>query len=367
MFTSQNNTRNHNYFMCLALEQAKSVLGNTKENPAVGCIVVKNNNVISAASTGLNGRPHAESNAMNLPTSKSKNSKIYVTLEPCVHYGKTAPCVNLIIKKKVKHVFFSIKDPDKRTFNKSSKLFKKKGVFCYIGVLSNEISSFYRSYVISKKKVLPFVTCKLAISKDFFTVNKKRKWITNEFSRGRVHLLRMEHDCIITSSRTIIDDNPRLNCRIKGLSQNSPPIIILDKNLRINVKSRIFVDNRNVQKIVFYNKLNKKRAKQLVKLKAKLFKIPLDRYENLNLKKVLIKAKELGFSRIFLESGLNLIINFLKSDLINDFKLFKSNKNIKADGKKNFKKDFLLFLNKRKSSLEKVNLLGDKLISYKLK
>ena len=106
MFTNQNNIVDHSYFMNLALKQARKSLGNTKENPSVGCIITKNNQVISAGCTSIYGRPHAEQNALNHPKHNYSNSYLYVTLEPCSHYGKTPPCVDLIIKKKIKRVFF---------------------------------------------------------------------------------------------------------------------------------------------------------------------------------------------------------------------------------------------------------------------
>ena len=111
--------------MNLALQQAHKSLGNTKSNPAVGCIITKNNHVISAGYTSIYGRPHAEYNAINLSKTNLKDADLYVTLEPCSHYGKTPPCVQTIINKKIKRVFFSVKDPDTRSYNKSFKLFKK--------------------------------------------------------------------------------------------------------------------------------------------------------------------------------------------------------------------------------------------------
>ena len=109
MSTNRNKNKNHIYFMRLALEQAKKVLGNTKNNPAVGCVITKNNHVISTGHTSINGRPHAEHNAINLPKKNFKGSELYVTLEPCSHYGKTPPCVNTIIKSGIKRVFFFFK------------------------------------------------------------------------------------------------------------------------------------------------------------------------------------------------------------------------------------------------------------------
>ena len=210
MFINQNKNLKHAYYMGLALQQAKKTIGNTRQNPAVGCIITKFEKVIGAGYTSINGRPHAEFNALNSSNSNLKNSYLYVTLEPCSHYGKTPPCVKFIIKKKIKKVFFSINDPDQRSFNKSKKILRKNSVSVTNGVLKDKIKSFYTSYIRFKEKKIPFVTCKLAISKDFFTINKKKDWITNEFSRSRVQLMRSEHDCILTSSTTIAEDNPRL-------------------------------------------------------------------------------------------------------------------------------------------------------------
>ena len=106
--------------------QAKKSLGNTKDNPSVGCVIVKNNHVISSGCTSYNGRPHAETNAIKNSRVSVKNSDIYITLEPCSHFGKTPPCINKIINKKIKKVFFSVNDPDHRSYKKSIKLLKKK-------------------------------------------------------------------------------------------------------------------------------------------------------------------------------------------------------------------------------------------------
>ena len=367
MFTNLNKYKKDIYFMSLALQQAKRILGNTRENPAVGCIIVKSNHMISAAFTSINGRPHAEQNAINFSKVNPKNSQLYVTLEPCSHYGRTPPCVKLIIQKKIKKVFFSIKDPDPRSFNKCSEELRKNGIVVNRGILKKEISSFYRSYLKSKKDNLPFVTCKLAISKDFYTINKKYKWITNEFSRGRVHLMRSLHDCIITSARTIIKDNPRFTCRIEGLKDKSPSRIILDRKLKIKIKSKIIKEAKYYPTIIFYNETKKRKINLLKKFKIKFYKIPLDKDGNLNLKSSLIKAKELGFSRIFLESGIKLTTSFLAKNLIDDFIMMISNHKLGKNGGGNIKNYLNKFLRGKRKKIEKVNLFGEKLLSYKLK
>ena len=366
MFINQNKHTNHYFFMRLALAQAQKNLGNTKENPSVGCIITKNNLVLSAGSTSITGRPHAEHNAISLSRRNLKNSELYVTLEPCSHYGKTPPCIKKIIKHGIKKVFFSINDPDLRSFDRSAKLLKKKGISVHKGIYADELNLFYRSYIKSKNNFLPFVTCKIAVSKDFFTINKKNKWITNNFSRGRVHLMRSNHDCIITSGETIINDNSQLTCRVEGLRNKSPSRIILDNKLRIPLNSKIIKNAKKHSTFIFYNNFNKKKIYKLKKLNVKTFKLPLDTDKNLDLEQVLIKAKHLGFYRIFLETGMNLAINFLNKNLVDDLKLFISNKALGKNGMNNIKGKLNSLLKNKKSTVEKVNLFGEKLITYKI-
>ena len=120
-------TKNHNYFLDLAFQLAEKNLGQTKLNPSVGTVIVKNNSVISSGVTSLNGRPHSEFNALkNLKN--SSGASLYTTLEPCAHYGKTPPCVNIIIKKKIKNVYYAFEDPDTRTFKKAKKILNQNGI-----------------------------------------------------------------------------------------------------------------------------------------------------------------------------------------------------------------------------------------------
>ena len=346
--------------------QAQRNLGNTKENPAVGCVIVKNDCIISAGCTGINGRPHAEQNAITYSKNDIKNSDLYVTLEPCSHYGKTPPCVKTIIRNKIKKVFFSLKDPDPRSYNKSTNELKKNKVVVQNGILVSDIKNFYKSYFKYKGNILPFVTAKMAISKDFYTNSMKKKWITNKFSRGRVHLMRSNHDCILTSVNTIIIDNPRFTCRIHGLEDNSPSRIILDKRLKIHITSNIVRSANKYRTIIFFNKIDQKKINVLKNLKIELVKIPLSEDGNFDLKYILMKVKILGFSRIFLESGLNLTTNFLNEGLINDFYLFLSHKKLGNIGRNSFKSNMKILKKSKKFFEEKVNLLGDRLITYRI-
>ena len=223
-------TINHNYYLDLAFHQAEINLGHTKLNPSVGTIVVKKGSVISSGVTSLKGRPHSEFNALN-NLKKCSGATLYTTLEPCTHHGKTPPCTNIIIKKRIKKVYYSFEDPDTRTFKKAKQILKLNGIKSKN--TTQKYHKFYKSYFLNKKLSIPFVTSKIAISKDYFTSSKKNKWITNNFSRKISHLLRNKHDCVISTSRSINVDDSLLNCRIDGLKNNKPDLFILDQNLKL--------------------------------------------------------------------------------------------------------------------------------------
>ena len=151
-------TKKDSFYMNLALNLAREGIGLSGENPSVGCILVKNDKIISKGQTGFNGRPHAEFNAIKSCKESLRGSTAYVSLEPCTHHGKTPPCSNIIIRSKIYKVIFSILDVDKRTRGKSFKIFKNKGIKVEYGLLHKKAINLYNSYIINKLKKLPFVT-----------------------------------------------------------------------------------------------------------------------------------------------------------------------------------------------------------------
>ena len=161
--------------MKLALDKASQNLGSTKENPSVGCVIVNNGSVISSGVTSLNGRPHAETNALN--SNKIFNgSTMYVTLEPCTHYGKTSPCVDMILKKRIKKVYYPILDFDKRTHNRAKKILNKNNIKVKIGILKKDALNFYKSYFLFKnKKIFTICGCKDSYFKRFLISKQKIK------------------------------------------------------------------------------------------------------------------------------------------------------------------------------------------------
>ncbi len=323
------------YYMSLAINIARDRYGLTGTNPSVGCVIVKNDQVLSLGQTGINGRPHAEFNAIKLSKENLKGSKMYVTLEPCTHYGKTPPCSKLIIKSKIKEVIFSVIDIDDRTKGKTFKIFKNHNIKVKSGLLKKEVNTFYKSYFYNKSRKMPFVTGKLAVSKDNFIFSKKRKRITNEYSDNITQLLRYRNDSILISGKTLNIDNPRLNCRLDGLSNFTPKRIILDRKLSINKNSYIYKSSNKKNTIIFYNEGSKKKINQLKKKGIKLIKVSVNKDNSFNLKMILFKIYDHGCRNLLVEGGKNLTNSFLLKNLFNEFYLFKSSSILGSSGKLN--------------------------------
>ena len=328
-------TKKDSYFMNLAFNLARERSGLTGENPSVGCVIVKNNEVISIGKTGINGRPHAEYNAIKSCRKNLKGSTIYSSLEPCTHFGKTPPCSKLIAKSKIKKVIFSIIDIDERTKSKSINFFRTKKIIVKRGLLKKDGKRIYKSYEFNRNKKLPFVTGKLAISKDNFILSKKKSRITNKHSDKISHLLRYKNDSILISSKTLNADNPRLNCRINGLSKHSPKRLILDRNLTIKKNCYIFASSQKTNTIIFYNKGSKGKIKLLKNKGIKLVKLPINNNNLFDLNLLLKKIFSLGCRNILVEGGKSLTNSFIKNNLFNEFYLFKSPNNLGINGKLN--------------------------------
>ena len=353
------------YFMSIAMNLAIERNGLTGLNPSVGCLIVKNNKILSFGQTEFNGRPHAEFVAISKCKKKElKGSSIYITMEPCTHYGKTPPCTNLIIKSKIKKVIYSINDVDNRTANRAYSLLKLKKIIVSKDLLKSEAKKVYKNYFLHKNIKKPYLVAKIACSNDHF-ISTKNKIITNEYSRDVSHILRYHYDSILVSSKTVNSDNSKLSCRINGLENYSPRRLIIDKNLKINMKSSIINDNKKSNTIIFHSSRDKKKINHLKSKGIKLNYTDLDIHNNINLEKVFLKAYNIGIGSILIEGGKTLTKSVLKDKLINEFYLFKSNKNLGKLGKNNissFKKQITSFL-KKKENIETF-LNGDEITRY---
>ena len=314
--------------MELALSLASARHGLTGVNPSVGCVIVKNDEIISIGQTNYKGRPHAEYNAIKNCNMNLEGSKIYITLEPCNHYGRTPPCTDLIIKKKIKEVFYSVDDIDKKVKGKSFKILRSKNIIVKKGLLKKDVSNFYKPYFFNRKNKLPYVTGKIAISKNNLIYSKGTKRITDSHSDKLTHFLRYKNDSLMTSYKTLNKDDPKLDCRLKGLNKFSPKRIILDNNLETNINSHIFRTANKTNTITFYNNVNKKKITLFKKKGIQLIKSNLIKNSYFDLTLVLKKLYKIGIRNILVEGGDDLSSSFLKNKLFNEFYLFKSPKSL---------------------------------------
>jgi len=315
-------------YMSLALNLARVRHGLTGVNPSVGCVIIKNDEIISIGQTGYNGRPHAEYNAIKNSNVNLEGSKMYVTLEPCNHYGQTPPCTKEIIRNKINEIIYSIEDIDKKVKGKSFKILKSKKIKVKKGLLKKDISDFYKPYFFNRKNKIPYVTGKIAISKNNLIYSKNTKRITNAKTDKLTHFLRYKNDFILISYKTLNKDNPKLNCRIKGLNNFSPKRVILDNYLKTKNTTYIYKTANKNNTIFFYKKANKEMISLFKKKGIQLIKSSLINNNGFNLKLILKKLFSLGCRNLLIEGGNELTKSILKEKLFNQFYLFKSPKRL---------------------------------------
>ena len=337
-----NNLDIHEMFMSRALELAKQGRGSVSPNPMVGCVLVKDGEIIGEGYHAEFGGDHAEVAAIKNAHTDPMDSIAYITMEPCTHYGKTSPCTDLIIKSKIKKLFYAIEDLDTRTAKKSFSLLKSKNIIVKKNLLKKDALKIYKKYFLHKRNKKPIVTGKIALSKNGF-IHSKKGYISNEHSRNFSHLLRYKNDAILISSVTLNNDNPQLSCRIPGLYKYSPIIFILDKDLKINKNSFIIKNPKRCKTFIFYVNSNIKKIKFLKSKGIKLIKSKLDN-NNIDLNYVINFAYNNGVGSLIVEGGNNLTQSFISKKLFNEFYLFQSGKKISQKGNIN--------INKLKKSIE---------------
>jgi len=244
-------------YMMRCIELAKKGLGTTYPNPLVGSVIVYNNKIIGEGWHLKAGMPHAEVNAIQSVSNQSllKDSTIYVSLEPCSHFGKTPPCADLIIEKGIKNIVIGSLDPNPKVAGKGVIKLKEAGCNVVENVLKKECDELNKRFFTYHIKKRPFITLKWAQTQDGFIAPKNKEinkpvWITNKQSRQLVHKWRAEEQAILVGTKTVLDDNPSLTTR--DWQGNSPIRIILDRNLKIPAESLVL--DGNVQTIIITEK-----------------------------------------------------------------------------------------------------------------
>ncbi len=229
-------------WMAHALRTAERARGLTSPNPAVGCVLVKQEKLIAAACTASGGRPHAETEALRLAGEQARGATAYVTLEPCAHSGKTPPCAEALITAGITRVVIAATDPNPETNGKGIALLQAAGIEVVTGILELEAQKLHAGFLSRITHGRPIITLKTATSADGFMAaqHTNPRWLTNDLSRKMGHVLRSKHEAILTGSGTVLADNPALTCRLPGLEHTSPIRIILDRQLRTPPESLIY-------------------------------------------------------------------------------------------------------------------------------
>lgn len=233
---------NHEFYMELALANARAMKGQTDPNPLVGAVVVNDNRIVGAGAHMKAGEPHAEIHALNMAGEHARGGAIYVTLEPCSHFGRTGPCAQAIIDAGIAEVIVATLDPNPIVSGNGVKMLQQAGIQVVTGILEEEsvkMNEVFNKFIVEKK---PFITMKAASTLDgkIATRTLDSKWITSEGARHDVHLLRSEHMAILVGVNTIIEDDPELTARVQN--GRNPIRIILDSKLRIPLHSRVVTD-----------------------------------------------------------------------------------------------------------------------------
>ncbi len=238
----------HTKYMQRCIELGKNGLGSTYPNPMVGSVIVHNEKIIGEGFTSPCGGPHAEVNAINSVNDKSllKKATLYVTLEPCSHFGKTPPCADFIVANKIPRVVVGVKDPHEKVAGMGIQKLRDAGCEVEVGVLEEECREHHKRFLTFHEKKRPYIILKWAESSDGFLAPDKSEreanpepyWITNKKSRQLVHQWRSEEHAILVGTNTVLEDNPKLN--VRDWAGNSPIRIVVDRDLRIPSNNNIY-------------------------------------------------------------------------------------------------------------------------------
>ena len=327
-------SQNHYNNLIKAHTLAKKKFGSTFPNPVVGCIIVKKNRIISTGVTGNQGRPHAEEIALKKAGDKAKGATMYVTLEPCFHKSINGSCTEQILRSGIKAIYIARHDPDIRTNKKSINKLKKNELEVHVGEtahITNHLNNFFFKSLKNKR---PFVKVKMAISEDekIAWSNYKSKWISNSKSRNYGHKIRFNSQAILTTSKTIIKDNPRFTVRKNNKIIKHLTTIIIDNSLKIPLGSKLLKDINKKRVIIFTSKNNKK-SKYLKKIGCEVFFVNKQVNNKLNLKTIFKKIYDLKINNILVEAGGIFLSNLLKNDLVDEIHLFIAPIHIGTSGK----------------------------------
>lgn len=309
----------HKKYIKRCLELAQNGFGNTYPNPMVGSVIVHEGKIIGEGWHKQAGEPHAEVNAIRSVKDKSvlKEATIYVSLEPCSHFGKTPPCCDLIIEHKIPNIVVGTVDPNERVAGRGIKKITESGASVIVGVLEDECNELNKRFFTFHNKKRPYIILKWAESLDGFLApekkaNSERKpfWITNPYSRQLVHKWRSEEQAILAGTQTVVDDNPKLN--VRDWAGNNPVRVVLDQNSRISNDSFIFDDS--VKTILF--------TKSQTSLSAENTTFEVIDFNQNIVPQILAVLHQNQIQSIIIEGGLQTLQSFIDSNTWDEARIF---------------------------------------------
>jgi len=311
-------------YMKRALELAKRGIGYTSPNPLVGAVIVKEGRIIGEGYHEAYGSHHAEVNAFLSATEDVRDGTMYVTLEPCSHYGKTPPCANLIVEKGIKKVVIGLKDPNPLVAGKGIKILEEDGIEVVTGVLEEEgkkLNEIFLKYITTK---MPFVIMKTAMTLDgkIATRTNASKWITGEFSREYVHELRHRVAGIMVGIGTVLADDPSLTTRLEERKGCDPIRIIVDSSAKIPLGAKVLNLESNAGTIVAVTeKADMEKIKMLEKKGAEVIVTP-SKNGRVDLNFLVKELGERKIDSILLEGGSELNYGALEEGIVDKVNAF---------------------------------------------
>ncbi|MBI1301590.1 MAG: bifunctional diaminohydroxyphosphoribosylaminopyrimidine deaminase/5-amino-6-(5-phosphoribosylamino)uracil reductase RibD [Alphaproteobacteria bacterium] len=308
----------HIHYMRSALSMARRGIGFTAPNPSVGCVIVKDGQVLAMARTADGGRPHAETIALEKAGKDAEAATLYVTLEPCTHHGQTPPCVDAIINAKVKKVVIGATDIDPRVAGKAKDILESAGVHVIQDVLKQECERVNNGFFSNINKKKPFVKIKSALTLDgkVACASGESHWVTGEQARRHGHFLRSQSDAILVGSGTAINDDPMLTTRLKGLDHTIIRIV-LDRELSLSPKSQLMKTAKLHPLWIFCE--DAAQSEVLEKAGARVFAL-----KKLKLEAVLTELAQNGVNNLLVEGGATIHSEFIKQGLVDELHLYRA-------------------------------------------
>ena len=304
-------------YMSMAYGLAEKALGRVSPNPYVGAVVVKRAVILGYGFHEGAGKPHAETIALDRCRSRARGSTLYVTLEPCVHWGRTPPCVDSVLSAGLRRVVISALDPNPLVYKKGAARIREAGVDVSVGILGERnarLNEFYLKYITRK---LPFVTLKAALSLDAKLATRRfdSRWISSPPAREYVHLLRGEYDALLVGINTILRDDPFLTVRHRNWPDKKITRVVLDAELRLPPAARILSTVSRGEILVFASEeAPKDRRTALQEAGAEVVFLP-GSSRTLDLREVLARLGERAVTSVLVEGGGKVLTSFLESGL----------------------------------------------------